>query len=221
MILFSSQSLIRRVVFSVGCVMLLAGCMEKNASDKAAEATQQTVKESAAVTKPEPAPKKPTTPAKPKKEKASEPKKKKPPPKRVIMGWVERVTLLGSNHTVKAKLDSGAKTSSVDAEIIKTFKRDGKRYALYRVILDDEITETYESRIVRMVRIKKKEGGFIRRPVVKMRFCLGGKTIRSEVSLAERGHFIYPVLIGRNMLEKANILVDTSQTHTAKPSCKK
>lgn len=141
--------------------------------------------------------------------------------KKTVLGWVEKVTLSGSDHTVKAKLDSGAKTSSVDAEIIKTFKRDGKKYVLYRVLLDDEVAETYESRIVRWVRIKDKKGGFIRRPVVKMQFCIGRKKLKGEVSLAERGHFIYPVLIGRNMLEKGKILVDTSKTFLAKPQCKK
>lgn len=140
---------------------------------------------------------------------------------KVVLGWVERVTLSGSSHTVKAKLDSGAKTSSVDAEIIKTFKRDGQNYVLYRVMLDEDISETYESRIIRWVRIKKKDGGFQRRPVVKMQFCLGKKKISGEVSLAERGHFIYPVLVGRNMLEKGNILVDTSRTFLTEPECKK
>lgn len=141
--------------------------------------------------------------------------------KKTVLGWVEKVTLSGSEHTVKAKLDSGAKTSSVDAEIVKTFKRDGKKFVLYRVMLDDNISETYESRIIRWVRIKMKNGGFQRRPVVKMHFCIGKKKLVGEVSLAERGHFIYPVLVGRNMLEKGDILVDTSRTFLSKPDCKK
>lgn len=148
-------------------------------------------------------------------------KRDKEKDKKIVLGWVEKMMLSGSSHTVKAKLDSGAKTSSIDAEIIKTFKRDGKNYVLYRVMLDDNISETYESRVLRWVRIKKKEGGFLRRPVVKMQFCIGKRELRGEVSLAQRGHFIYPVLIGRNMLEKGNILVDTSRTLLEKPSCKK
>lgn len=141
--------------------------------------------------------------------------------RKTVLGWVEKATLAGSSHTVKAKLDSGAKTSSVDAEIVKTFKRDGKKFVLYRVMLDDNISETYESRILRWVRIKMKNGGFQRRPVVKMHFCIGKKKLVGEVSLAERGHFIYPVLVGRNMLEKGDILVDTSRTFLSKPDCKK
>lgn len=144
-------------------------------------------------------------------------KKKKDTPQ--VLGWVERVALAGSEHVVKAKLDSGAKTSSIDAEVIKTFERDGKPYILYRVLLDDNLAETYESRIQRWVRIKDKKGGFIRRPVVRMRFCVGKRKLNGEVTLAKREHFIYPVLIGRNMLN-GNILVDTSRTLLSKPKCK-
>ena len=167
-------------------------------------------------------------PAKPKSEEDAKLKAKADLPRqqdkqkksKTVLGWVERATLAGSSHTVKAKLDSGAKTSSVDAEIVKTFKREGKKYVLYRVLLDDNISETYESRIIRWVRIKTKNGGYIRRPVVKMQFCIGKKKISGEVNLAERGHFIYPVLVGRNMLERGEILVDTSRTFLDEPECK-
>jgi len=183
---------------------LLVACAQKPAAPPSLPATPP------GVVKERPAPVVPIV--------APKEKKKK---EKTVLGWVEKVTLSGSDHTVKAKLDSGAKTSSVDAEIIKTFHREGKQYVLYRVMLDDNVSETYESRIVRWVRIKKKDGGFQRRPVVKMQFCIGKKNLTSEVSLAERGHFIYPVLVGRNMLEKGNILVDTSRTFLAKPECKK
>lgn len=194
------------------CVLALVGCAQPTAAPPKQEPR---IAEKPAPTQEPKTKKKDEHSKKPALPRQKDKDKNKP----TILGWVEKVTLLASDHTVKAKLDSGAKTSSVDAEIIKVFKRDGARYVLYRVMLDDDISETYESRLVRWVRIKKKEGGYQRRPVVKMQFCLGKKTMRGEVSLAERGHFIYPVLIGRNMLEKGNILVDTSKTFLSKPKC--
>jgi hypothetical protein len=80
--------------------------------------------------------------------------------------------------------------------------------------------KTFERKIVRMVRIKKKGGGYIRRPVVEMTFCVAGKTIREEVNLANRENFIYPVLIGRNMMRHAGLLIDPSRTHITNPACK-
>jgi hypothetical protein len=153
----------------------------------------------------------------------AKPAPRRPPDRRkdapVILGWVEEARLTRLGHTVKAKLDSGAKTSSVDAEIIRSFRRGDREYVLYRVILDDLTTETFEGRVLRWVRIKDKKGGFIRRPVVRMQFCIGKKRLEGEVNLAERGHFIYPVLIGRNMLRR-DILVDPSRSFLSKPQCR-
>ncbi len=137
------------------------------------------------------------------------------------VGWVEKITIEGAKHKVHAKLDTGAKTSSIDARIIKTFKKDNdsKEWVLYRVIMDDGKEETFENKIVRWVKIKTKNKDFVRRPVVSMRFCLGTMDIEGEVNLADRSHFIYPVLIGRNMLQK-NVIVDVSKKYTISPKCK-
>lgn len=143
-------------------------------------------------------------------------------PRKIVMGWVERVQVSDINDMPKAKLDSGAKTSSIDAEIIRRFKRDGKSHVVFRVDFgaDQGGEHTFEAPVERWVRIKRKGDAkdYIRRPVVKMTFCLGGEKIEGEVNLAERENFIYPVLIGRNML-KDRILVDTSKTFTKRPSC--
>ncbi|MEN8720357.1 MAG: RimK/LysX family protein, partial [Oceanococcaceae bacterium] len=40
-------------------------------------------------------------------------------------GWVEKVRLLPGEIPLKAKLDTGAKTSSLHAEDISLFERDG------------------------------------------------------------------------------------------------
>ena len=52
-------------------------------------------------------------------------------------------------------------------------------------------------------------------------FCIGGRKIRDEVNLADRGHFIYPVLIGRNMLGKGDFLLDPSRTFVSRAPCAK
>jgi hypothetical protein len=79
--------------------------------------------------------------------------------------------------------------------------------------------EVFERPIVRWVRIKSREGADIRRPVVRMKFCIAGRWIEEEVNLADREDFNYPVLIGRNMLKEGKFAVDSSATFTAEPSC--
>ncbi len=148
----------------------------------------------------------------------------KPP---TILGWVEEVKIDGVEVAFKAKLDTGAKTSSIDAEVID-IRKEGKKIKHKRTgeiivfSVRDEKTgsaSTFERAILRYVRIKKKGGGYLRRPVIEMTFCLAGKWIKEEVNLANRENFIYPVLVGRNMMEHARLAVDPSRTFTSRPRC--
>ncbi|MEH6367701.1 MAG: RimK/LysX family protein, partial [Pseudomonas marincola] len=41
-------------------------------------------------------------------------------------GWIEEAIIEPEAITVKAKLDTGAKTSSMDAKDLETFKKDGE-----------------------------------------------------------------------------------------------
>jgi hypothetical protein len=144
---------------------------------------------------------------------------------RIIVGWVEKVTVNDVGVTYKGKLDTGAQTSSIRADIIKIEKKNRKKKKKGRVLFSIEGEEkkkkTLEREIVRWVRIKKKEGGFLRRPVVMMDLCVAGVLIKSEVNLASREDFIYPLLIGRNSLSRGNIAVDPGKTFTSGAGCDK
>lgn len=140
-----------------------------------------------------------------------------------ILGWVEYIVVEPGGLKLKAKLDTGAKTSSLRAKILKEYEKDGESWLSYEVSSGKSKKAKaviIDSKIERWVRIKKKseKGGFIRRPVVKLGFCLGNKLIVDEVNLSPRVGFVYPALIGRNMLRK-HILIDTHKTLTTKPTC--
>lgn len=136
-----------------------------------------------------------------------------------VTGWVERVKVGADETKMKARIDTGAETSSIDAEVIKVFKRKGQRRVLFYLDSDDGSKLLFESKLVRFVKIKAKNGKFIRRPVVFMQVCLGGLMIKGEVNLAERGHMNYPMLIGRNMMED-RFIVNPSETYMTEPNCK-
>lgn len=143
-----------------------------------------------------------------------------------VVGWVEEVILQDVGLQVKAKMDSGAKTSSLDADVITITKvaktaqnRTGKKIIFS--VQGDRFgkKKTFEREIIRTVKIKKKGGGFVRRPVVKMEFCIANKVVSEEVNLANRENFLYPVLIGRNMMTHAGLFVNPAQTFIASPNC--
>jgi len=141
------------------------------------------------------------------------------------VGWVEEIAVSEVGAVVKAKLDTGAKTSSIDANIID-IRKSGEKTAqatgdtvVFAVTLDTGKIKTFERSVNRYVRIKKKGGGYIRRPVITMEFCIAGRTVKEEVNLANREGFIYPVLVGRNMMQHADLVIDASARLLSRPTC--
>jgi hypothetical protein len=73
--------------------------------------------------------------------------------------------------------------------------------------------------VLRFAFIKTKMPGYQKRAVVAMNVCLGNSSKLAQFNLANRSHFRYQVLIGRNLL-KHNYLVNSSAKHIANPKCK-
>ncbi len=135
-----------------------------------------------------------------------------------IYGYVEKVQIDPGQYIVKAKLDTGAVSASLDAINIKEFKKNGIKWISFD-IPRDEGNIHLERKLLRYVRIKARRGevkkGFkrraIRRPVVKMILTLGHQTKEVAVNLANRNHFNYPLLLGRKPLILFNVVVDPGQ----------
>lgn len=139
------------------------------------------------------------------------------------IGWVEKVGLDDSPIVVKARMDTGAGMTSVHAEILE-FRKPAKpgmaEQVVYRIGDGKKKSKILVSDVVEWQNIKRKESkGFIRRPVVRMGICIGNKKIRGRVNLADRSHFLYPVLVGRNFLKGGDFVVDPRKTFRRKPIC--
>jgi len=133
-----------------------------------------------------------------------------------VLGSVEWVLVAADDVTVKARIDTGAKTSSMHAEKLQEFERDGRPWLRFGVDPGrDGKSVTLERPIERRVRIKRNDGSSQRRYVVKMVLAIGDIREKVEVSLNDRSDFEYPVLIGRNFLTD-NALVDVSRKMLAK-----
>lgn len=140
-----------------------------------------------------------------------------------IMGWLEYVEIESLDFRIKAKLDTGAKTSSMHAEDIETFKRDGDtwvRFTFKEKDLNKNKTRkvTLERKRVRNVVIKRHNGEYQDRPVVEMELCINGQLHTEQFSLIDRSRFLYPVLLGRRAL-KDMAIVDAGETYLTSPDC--
>lgn len=118
--------------------------------------------------------------------------------------WLE---LLGRN--LKARVDTGALSSSLSATELQPFERDGKDWIRFRVPDEEHPDggETYETRLVRHVRIRQASVDELeRRPVVKLRVRVGALVDETEFTLTNRENMLYPVLLGRNFLRDVAIV---------------
>lgn len=132
-----------------------------------------------------------------------------------VIGAVERIYLPPMKSAFLSRIDTGATTSSLDAENIKMFERDGESWLSFTVVnRDTKETYTFEKPQVKRVRIKRI-GEEEHRRTVEMDVKMGGETFKADFTVAERKDFDYQMLIGRNILS-GRAIVDVSLENTLK-----
>lgn len=160
----------------------------------------------------------------------SEVKNDQRPPE--TLGYVEWVVMQDTSLRLKARLDTGAKTSSLHAVNIEPFERDGAEWVSFQIPLgdhEDQPTEgeldhedvilEFERPVERTVLIKRKGAPSQKRYVVMMDFCIAGTTHTTQFSLTDRGKFSYPALLGRRFMRDDNILIDSADAFMAEKEC--
>jgi hypothetical protein len=141
---------------------------------------------------------------------------------RRTLGRVERVYLVEPGVVMKARIDTGARSTSADAIILEFIPGEAGGRERVRFHLRDHNRENQilEREVIRWTLIKGKgTDQMIRRPVVELALCIGGKRLQGPVNLADRSGFLYPVLVGRDFLVRGRFLVDPAALHTAPPDC--
>ncbi|HAA45912.1 MAG: hypothetical protein XD36_1209 [Halomonas sp. 54_146] len=139
-----------------------------------------------------------------------------------IFGWVENATLQPWNIAVKAKLDSGALTSSLDARDIEMFEQDGQEWVRFRLKLEDQASgEVFSDQIERPLYRElavRGAGGRDERPVVLLEVCMGDTIYEEQFSLRDREEMNYPLLLGRRTISHLGLL-DVRKTFLQAPEC--
>lgn len=136
-----------------------------------------------------------------------------------IAGWVEFGWLGNPPIRVKAKLDTGARTSSINAPVYREYVQDGKRLVSFQMINGTGHETDITAPLVRHARIRRAGTDIQERPVVRLNVCVAGVTSEVEFTITDRSGLNYLVLIGRSFL-KDNILVDSGRTFLGSGLCK-
>ena len=137
---------------------------------------------------------------------------------KAIVGWRELVALpeLGLRH-LPAKIDSGARTSSLHAEVLEQFERDGEKFVRFAVDFPQQkVRQVCEAVHVDIRGITSSNGETQKRFVIKTPLTIGSETFRVEISLANRADMKFPMLVGRSSLRR-RFLVDSGHSWLQTP----
>lgn len=144
-------------------------------------------------------------------------KKKRRKAARTVVGWREWVALpeLGLAR-LKAKADTGARTSALHAFAVRTL-RDGRvRFRIHPLQRDAGPTVECVAPLVGHRWVRSSTGHRTRRPVVLTRLVLGELSWPVEVTLVRRDVMGFRMLLGRQALRR-RVVVDASRSNVAGP----
>jgi hypothetical protein len=142
---------------------------------------------------------------------------------RVMLGRLEMIEVRPGSRVLKARIDTGAGLTSVDARRLRvTPAAAGEpERALFRLRGQPKDSPDITATVVDWVEIKGKgTKRTIRRPVIAMQLCIGERWVDARVNLADRSGFLYPLLIGRNTLIAGGFVVDAGALYLEPPRCK-
>jgi hypothetical protein len=132
----------------------------------------------------------------------------------MTIGWREWISLpeLGIKK-IKAKVDTGARTSTLHAFDIETFHRQEQTYArfkLHPLPKRADLLYSCEAKVLDIRWVTDSGGHQEPRITIQTGLCLNGQCWPIEITLVNRGTMRFRMLLGRSAL-RAHCVVDPSK----------
>ena len=136
---------------------------------------------------------------------------------KTLIGWEEWCALpeLGL-PCIKAKVDTGAKTSALHAYDIKAFKKDGVSWVRFKV----HPLQRNQKNVVECVSPLKdlrtvisSNGEKEKRYVIETKMIINDTKLVTELTLTSRHKMAFRMLLGREALRRARFIVDPAKSH--------
>lgn len=135
-----------------------------------------------------------------------------------IIGWREWLALpqLGI-LAIKAKIDTGARTSALHTFSLNAFSANGQemvRFGIHPLQKRDDVEVFCEAPVIERRHVKDSGGHVEKRYVIRTTIALKGELWQIDISLTNRDSMLFRMLLGRTAVEK-RFLIDPGQSYTA------
>ncbi len=141
-----------------------------------------------------------------------------------VIGWREWVKLPELNlPRIKAKVDTGARSSSLHAFDVVTFEREGQEFVRFSVQPAQRSSESIvvEAPLLEHRHVRSSSGKRTHRPVILTPIEVLGQTWPIELTLANRKQMGFRMLLGREAF-RGRALVDAGRSYySGRPKRKK
>lgn len=132
-----------------------------------------------------------------------------------VIGWRENVALPKLNiPIIKAKIDTGARSSALHAFNIRELELNGSRIIQFQVHprqRDNQTTVIAEAELLEYRKIRNSGGIAQLRPIIKTQIELGKQIWAIELSLTDRDVMGFRMLLGRQAVRN-KFLVDPGKS---------
>jgi len=133
-----------------------------------------------------------------------------------MLGWREWAALPELNiELIKAKIDTGARSSAIHAFAIEPYRKGGQRwvmFAVHPVQKDCDVAIECHAPIKDRRVVSDSGGHKQRRYVIETQLVLGHSAIRAEMTLTNRDSMLFRLLIGRTAMD-SRFIIDSSASY--------
>ena len=121
----------------------------------------------------------------------------------LLIGWREWVSLpqLGL-AAIKAKIDTGARSSSLHVTALETFQREDGLWLRFAVAPRRRSARTVQCEAPALARraVTDSGGNSTERWFIRSAIVLGSERIEADINLSDRGGMLFPMLLGRTAM---------------------
>lgn len=140
---------------------------------------------------------------------------------KITIGWSEYIEFPDWEiHAMKAKVDTGARTSALHVEDLKSI---GPGWVEFYVVLTTKgprHRRRVRAEVVKWAKVRSSTGDYKRRCFVKTHVKIGSTLKEIEISLVSREKMLFRMLLGRKALERDFIVDVSKRSVLGKPKAK-